>query len=330
MVVTIKVRDDALRSCRDSFWSVMRLARRMGAQVDLFIDSSSGVPIRRQLTEQLIFLIATERLAAGELLPSVRELARRLKVHHNTVSEAYQDLVRRKWLERRRGSRLAVLARASDDAEETLDDLINRTITRAREKGYSLQELRERVRERLLAQPPDHLLVVEQDKELRDLICHELSAGVECEMEGCSREELAANPGLAVGALAVTPHHALRHVQALFPKARPAVSLRYSDADQHLRLIRALAKPSVVAVVSSSVLFLDVARSILAPAMGARHEFREIHLPSEPAAAARGADVVFCDSIAIKQVRLAKAIHYSLLAKDSVKYVATALQSYLS
>jgi hypothetical protein len=106
--------------------------------------------------------------------------------------------------------------------------------------------------------------------------------------------------------------------------------LRYSDADQHLRLIRALAKPSVVAVVSSSVLFLDVARSILAPAMGARHEFREIHLPSEPAAAARGADVVFCDSIAIKQVRLAKAIHYSLLAKDSVKYVATALKSYLS
>ena len=142
----------------------MRLARRMGAQVDLFIDSSSGVPIRRQLTEQLIFLIATERLAAGELLPSVRELARRLKVHHNTVSEAYQDLVRRKWLERRRGSRLAVLARASDDAEETLDDLINRTITRAREKGYSLQELRERVRERLLAQPPDHLLVVEQTR----------------------------------------------------------------------------------------------------------------------------------------------------------------------
>ena len=299
--------------------------------MDLYIDSSSGVPIRRQLTDQLIFLIATERLAAGELLPSVRELARRLKVHHNTVSEAYQDLVQRKWLERRRGSRLAVLARESgEDAEETLDDLINRTITRAREKGYSLQQLRERVRERLLAQPPDHLLVVEEDKELRDLICQELGAVVDCGVEGCSQEELAANPGLAVGALAVTPHHALRRFKTLFPKQRPAVSLRFSDADEHLRFIRTLSRPSVVAVVSSSAVFLDVARGILAPAMGSRHELREIHLPSEPAAAARSADVVFCDSVAIKRVRLAKAIHYSLLAKDSVKYVATALESYRS
>ena len=308
----------------------MGFLRRMGAKVDLHIDSSSGIPIRRQLTEQLIFLIATEGLAAGELLPSVRELARRLKVHHNTVSEAYQELVQRKWLERRRGSRLAVLARESENAEETLDDLINRTITRAREKGYSLQQLRERVRERLLTQPPDHLLVVEQDAELRELICLELRGVVDCGVESCSREELASNPGLAVGALAVTPHHALRHVQQLFPKQRPAVALRYSDADEHLRIIRALARPSVVAVVSSSGVFLDVARGILAPAMGSRHELREIHLPNEPAAAARGADVVFCDSIAIKRVRLSKAIHYSLLAKDSVKYVETALESYRS
>lgn len=299
--------------------------------MDLHINSSSDVPIRRQLTEQIIFLIATERLKDGELLPSVRELARRLKVHHNTVSDAYQDLVQRKWLERRRGSRLAVLAReTADDAEDTLDDLINKTITRAREKGFSLQELRERVRERLLAQPPDHLLVIEQNGELRDLICEELRFAVKCDVHGCSREELESNAGLAIGALAVTPHHALRRLQPLFPKHRPAVSVHYSDADEHLRFIRALPRPSVIAVVSMSTLFLETARGILAPAMGSRHELREIHMPSEPAAAARGADVVFCDSIAIRRVRLPKAIHYSLLAKDSVRYVATALESYRS
>jgi GntR family transcriptional regulator len=73
--------------------------------MEIHIDGSNDVPIRRQLTEQIMFLIANQRLRDGELLPSVRELARRLKVHHNTVSEAYQDLVQRKWLERRRGSR---------------------------------------------------------------------------------------------------------------------------------------------------------------------------------------------------------------------------------
>src|SRR5678816_2445926 len=109
--------------------------------MDIHIDGTNNVSIRRQLTEQIMFLIVTQRLGDGELLPSVRELARRLKVHHNTVSEAYQDLVKRKWLEARRGSRLAVLAREpAEDRAATLDDLINRTITMAREKGFSLQE----------------------------------------------------------------------------------------------------------------------------------------------------------------------------------------------
>jgi GntR family transcriptional regulator len=298
--------------------------------MDINIDGSNDVPIRRQLTEQIMFLIVTERLRDGELLPSVRELARRLKVHHNTVSEAYQDLVKRKWLERRRGSRLAVLTRDSNAEAVTLDDLINRTITTARENGFSLQELRERVRERLLLEPPDHLLVVEQDEGLRDLMREELRLAVKCTVDGCTREELQANPGLAIGALAVTPNHAYRQVHTMFPKDRPVVPVRYALADEHLKTIRALKKPSVIAVVSSSRLFLEVARSILAPSLGNRHELREIHLQSEPPAAARAADLVFCDSIARKRVRLPKAVHYPLVSSDSIQYVTTALESYRS
>jgi DNA-binding transcriptional regulator YhcF (GntR family) len=55
-----------------------------------------------------VFLITTGSLRTGDQLPSVRELARRLKIHHNTVSEAYQELVRRMWVTRQRGTRLAV------------------------------------------------------------------------------------------------------------------------------------------------------------------------------------------------------------------------------
>src|SRR5688572_26350443 len=196
-------------------------ARIEWRRMEIHIDSSNEVPIRRQLTEQIMFLIATQRLRDGELLPSVRELARRLKVHHNTVSEAYQDLVQRKWLERRRGSRLAVLTRDAGLESMSLDDLINRTIATARDNGYSLQQLRERVRERLLSEPPDHLLVVEQDEGLRDLMREELRAVVRCPVEGCTRENLQANPGLVIGALAVTPHHAFRLVHGIFPKERP-------------------------------------------------------------------------------------------------------------
>jgi len=298
--------------------------------MEIHIDSSNEVPIRRQLTEQIVFLIATQRLRDGELLPSVRELARRLKVHHNTVSEAYQDLVQRKWLERRRGSRLVVLTREVSPESMTLDDLINRTITMAREKGYSLQQLRERVRERLLSEPPDHLHVVEQDEGLRDLIRDELRGALRCAVEGCTREDLQANPGLAIGALAVTAHHAFRQVHGIFPKERPVVPLRYAIADEHLKAIRGLKKPSVVAVVSSSQLFLRVARGILAPALGSRHDLREIHLGSDDPTAARAADLIFCDSIARKRVRSPKAIHYPLVSAESLQYVKTALESYRS
>ena len=72
------------------------------------IDSESDVPIRHQLAEQIVFLIVTDRLKAGQKLPSVRELARRLKIHHNTVSESYQDLVRRSWLQHARAGLRAV------------------------------------------------------------------------------------------------------------------------------------------------------------------------------------------------------------------------------
>jgi DNA-binding transcriptional regulator YhcF (GntR family) len=294
--------------------------------VDIRIDSSNDVSIRRQLTEQIIFLIAIERLKDGELLPSVRELARRLKIHHNTVSEAYQDLVKRKWLERRRGSRLAVISRGKPQGGASLDDLINQTIAIAREKGYSLQELRERVRERLLAQPPDHILVVEQDEGMRELICEELRTQLAWNVEGCTREDLAANPGLAIGALAVAPHHATRAVSALFPKERPVVSLRYSDADEHLKAIRALRGPSVIAMVSGSRRFLETARGILAAALGSRHELREIYVNDEGYAGARAADLVFYDSIAKKRLRVAKAIHYRLLLPESVEYVATSMR----
>jgi GntR family transcriptional regulator len=298
--------------------------------MDIYIDSSNDVPIRRQLTEQIIFLIATERIQPGEQLPSVRELARRLKVHHNTVSEAYQDLVRRKWLERRRGSRLTVISRDRPGEAASLDDLINKTITMARENGYSLQQLRERVRERLLMEPPDHVLIVEQDAGLRELMREEMGSAMKSGVDGASREDLLSNPGLAIGALVVTPLHALRQVQPLVPKDRPVVPVRYAHADSHLRIIRDLKKPSVIAVVSSSGLFLETARSILAPAMGRRHDLREIHLPQEEAASARAADVIFCDSIARKRIRSAKAIHYPLLSSESIEYAVTALESYRS
>jgi DNA-binding transcriptional regulator YhcF (GntR family) len=297
--------------------------------MDIRIDSSSEVPIRSQLTEQVIFLITTERFRPGDFLPSVRDLARRLKIHHNTVSDAYKNLVERGWLERRRGSRLMVASRDESSAKAaTLDDLINTTICVARDNGYSMQALRERVLERLRAQAPDHILVVEQDAGLRALIAEELKMFQAWPVASCSREQLAANPDLAVAALAVTTQHALGDVEPLVSKDRPVIPVRYSTADQYLKTVADLRTPSVIAIVSASKLFLEVARAILTPALRGRHELREIFIADEDVAAARAADLIFCDSIACRRLRVPKAIHYRLLVPEAIEYISTAMQSY--
>jgi DNA-binding transcriptional regulator YhcF (GntR family) len=297
--------------------------------MDLRISKQSEIPLRQQLAEQIVFLIVTDKLRPGQALPSVRELARRLKIHHNTVSEAYQDLVRRLWLVGRRGSRVTVrgLEQAiHPSAAGTLDDLINRLIHAAREQGYSLQSLRERVRERLLAETADHLLVVEAEAGLGRLLREEIRGAVSWPVEVCTRVELAANPGLAIGALAVAAHHAIPDVNPLLPKDRPALPLAFATADEHVELIRNRREPGVVAVVSVSEGFLQTARSLLAPAVGRRHVLKEFLLPLPHPKALAAADVVFADSLAAQKIKHPSVVPYRLIAAASLAYLASAVK----
>jgi len=295
------------------------------------ISKQSDVPIREQIAEQIIFLIATEELKPAQTLPSVRELARRLKIHHNTVSRAYTDLVRRGWLVAKRGSRLIV--RPQDEftrvtRAQDLDSMINAVIRVAREGGHSLQELRDRVRQRLLAQPPDHLLVIDDDSGLRQLLQAEIKRAVPWPLRGCAREDLRVNPGLAVGALPVVAQHHLPEVAPLLPETRPAISVTYCVADEHLRMIRNLRQPSIVALVSVSEVFLKTARGLLAPLVEGRHTLCEFLWPLKRAADIRAADMVLCDSVAFEKVKHPQRVLYRLIVPSSIEYILTAMESY--
>ena len=60
--------------------------------MQLRISTADGVPIYRQIANQVKYLVASERLAAGEQLPPVRALAEQLVVNPNTVARAYREL----------------------------------------------------------------------------------------------------------------------------------------------------------------------------------------------------------------------------------------------
>ena len=180
-----------------------------------------------------MYLITTGKLRTSEQLPSVRSLARTLKIHHNTVSKSYGDLVSRGWLKRQRGSRLCVgnpLGAPKPAAD--LDELINHSIRRANELGYSLQALRSKVLERLSAEPPDHILVVESEPELRGLICSEIHSRVGKVVRACSKEEFLATPEFSFGAQVVAPEHTLPAIASFLPLDRPGMGLTFAGADE--------------------------------------------------------------------------------------------------
>ena len=58
----------------------------------LWVSPSSGIPIYRQLMTQIRSLIASGKLAPGEYLPSVRQVALELQINPMTVSKAYSQL----------------------------------------------------------------------------------------------------------------------------------------------------------------------------------------------------------------------------------------------
>ena len=86
----------------------------MRPSVSIQVSPNSGVPIYRQLIEQVRAQVAGGRLAAGEFLPSVRQVAEELQVNPMTVSKAYSLLERDGVVELIRGQGMRVRETATN------------------------------------------------------------------------------------------------------------------------------------------------------------------------------------------------------------------------
>jgi GntR family transcriptional regulator len=77
------------------------------------VDPANGVAIYDQLARQVIYAVAGKALREGDLVPSVRELAKQLSVNPNTVVRAYQQLQNERIIETVRGTGLAITKEAA-------------------------------------------------------------------------------------------------------------------------------------------------------------------------------------------------------------------------
>lgn len=116
------------------------------------INVRDGMPIYRQIANQIRYMVAAGALEPGEEIPSIRSLALRLKVTPNTVVKAYDELEAAGVLEKRRGLGTFVSegrARlAADERARIMERRVDTLLTEARQLGVTPEELVSLIRAR--------------------------------------------------------------------------------------------------------------------------------------------------------------------------------------
>ncbi|MBP6824860.1 MAG: GntR family transcriptional regulator [Acidobacteria bacterium] len=234
--------------------------------MQIWLSKDSDVSIREQLTAQIKLAILSQDLNPGQKLPSTRELARRLKVHSNTVSAAYRELTELGWVEMRAGSGVYVRKFNREvelEAQLDLDNLIVEFLQVARRKGFSLAEVQSRVKHWLRLQPPDHFLVIDPDPEFREILIAEIRNATGFRTQGASIEDCA-NRGNLVGAVPVALYGQAEIVSAALPPKMACLLIRTRSVTETLKGETAPSIEELITVASSWPTFLNYGRSMLA------------------------------------------------------------------
>ncbi|HEX6739123.1 MAG TPA: GntR family transcriptional regulator [Vicinamibacteria bacterium] len=276
--------------------------------MEFVLNRRGGVPMRDQIVTQLELKILGGQLAHGSRLPSVRALARRLRVHHNTVSAAYQDLQEAGHVELKRGSGVFVRRAGPSSLMEArgLDEMIRMALHVAFRKGFTGVEIRTAVERWLKAAPPDRVVVADPSREMGELLVHELCQALRVPASAVSTDDVARDPGLLAGALTlVLPYH-VDTMRRLVPEvALEEVTLEVSAEDR--AIILKLPAGSIVLVVSHSPTVLPFASVFIRSLRGDELfvEARLLSAPREWKRLVRAADLVFADALAVEVVRRA-------------------------
>jgi GntR family transcriptional regulator len=231
----------------------------------LWISKNSEVPIHEQLSTQLILGIVSADLAAGERLASTTQLARRFQIHANTVRAAYRDLVNRGWVEWRSGSGFYVRSLTLQEKMDTsldLDHLIATFLDIAKSRGHGLSEIQARISRWFSIQKPDHIVVIEPDPELREILAAEITEKISMPVAHVSLKE-AEDPKNLFGGFCVALYDHAQEVRRALPTEVGCLMLRSRSIAGSLASQSKPSPDTIITVVSRWADFLHWARTTL-------------------------------------------------------------------
>jgi GntR family transcriptional regulator len=115
------------------------------------LDDASGVPVYRQIIDQVLGGMATGALKPGDQLPTVRQVAVDLAINPNTVQRAYREMEIRGVLETQQGTGTFIsqqkVKRDEAERQRQLSQLVSDFVARAGAAGFTVQELLEAIHE---------------------------------------------------------------------------------------------------------------------------------------------------------------------------------------
>jgi len=288
--------------------------------MQLWFARGSEVTIREQLVTQVILGILSDDLAPGQRLPSTRELARRFRLHPNTVSAGYRELERQRWVEFRHGSGVYVREHKPElgaSSALALDQLIARLFRAARELGAPLSTVRTRLRQWLELQPPDHFLLIEPDEELRRILSAEIQQAVTFPVQSCGLQEGAKMPD---GAVAVALPNRAAAVRQALPEGTDVLTLQVRSVPTSLAGWLPAPSGTLIGIASGWPNFLTLARTILHAA--GFHPDALVFRDARKANWQRGLQqtkAVVCDTVTATMLPAGcRAIPFPLLSESSI------------
>jgi GntR family transcriptional regulator len=115
------------------------------------LDLQSGMPVYRQIIDQVHAARASGAIGPGDQLPTVRQLAVDLSINPNTVVRAYRELELTGALTTHQGTGTFLTAKKvepnSVERERKLDQLVAEFVARAGREGFTVKDLRNRLKE---------------------------------------------------------------------------------------------------------------------------------------------------------------------------------------
>ena len=115
------------------------------------LDSHSGVPVYRQLIDQVQAAIASGTIAVGDQLPTVRQVAVDLAINPNTVLRAYREMEIRGLLDSQQGTGTFIADKkveySKNERDRMLGQLAGEFVSRAGAAGFTLKQLIKALRE---------------------------------------------------------------------------------------------------------------------------------------------------------------------------------------